>query len=72
MERNKSGSICSTPWSRTERVYSTPGVDLERNKCYSGVDPRLLENGISFSHSSLRSEMSFVGTDFVMNCNSLA
>ena len=22
-------------------VYSTPGVDLERNKCYSGVDPRL-------------------------------
>ena len=36
--------ICSTPWSRTERVYSTPGVDLERNKCYSGVDPRQQQN----------------------------
>ena len=34
-------SIYSTPWSRTVQVYSTPGVDLERNKCYSGVDPRL-------------------------------
>ena len=34
----------STPWSRTVRVYSTPGVDLERNKCYSVVDPRLLSN----------------------------
>ena len=33
---------------------------------------QLLENGISFSHSSLRSEMSFFGTDFVMNCNLLA
>ena len=43
MERNKSCSIYSTPWSRTVRVYSTPGVDLERNKCYSGVDPRLLQ-----------------------------
>ena len=42
MERNKSCSIYSTPWSRTVRVYSTPGVDLERNKCYSGVDPRLI------------------------------
>ena len=41
MEQNKSCSICSTLRSRTERVYSTPGVDLERNKCYSGVDPRL-------------------------------
>ena len=23
------------------QVYSTPGVDLEWNKCYSAVDPRL-------------------------------
>jgi len=46
MERNKSCSIYSTPWSRTVRVYSTPGVDLERNKCYSGVDPRLSNTDI--------------------------
>ena len=34
MERNKSCSICSTLWSRAVQVYSTPGVDLERNKWY--------------------------------------
>ena len=50
MERNKSGSICSTPWSSTERVYSTPGVDLERNKCYSGVDPRLVQSDYHISN----------------------
>ena len=42
MERNKCSSIYSTPWSRINRVYSTPGICLERNMCYSGVDTRLV------------------------------
>ena len=50
MERNKSCSIYSTPWSRTVRVYSTPGVDLEWNKCYSVEYPRLLET-LNFMHN---------------------
>ena len=42
MERNKCFSTYSVPWSRIYGVYSTPGVGLERNMCYSGVGTRLV------------------------------
>ena len=41
--------FCSTPRSTTARVYSTPGVELKGNKCYSGVDPRLISTASKLS-----------------------
>ena len=70
-ERNNN----SYSWSRTHRVYSNPGVDLERNRHYSGVDPRLnksIYGGTKFKHDpQCACRRCTVGSEDSSTCGSL-